>query len=82
MVVPDAKRQFATLDKKMSPEDYNFEHFRTKHYLLDGQGTLTGRGIKPGEMAPDFEAPRVDGGTLRLSELRGRPVLLHFGSIT
>lgn len=66
----------------MGPEEYNYEHFRTKHYLLDGQGTLTGRGIAPGELAPDFEMSTVEGGTLRLSELRGRPALLHFGSPT
>ncbi len=36
----------------------------------------------PGEVAPDFKLPRAGGGTLRLSELRGRPVLLHFGSFT
>lgn len=63
-------------------EEYNFEHFRTRHLATDGLNTLRSKGISPGEEAPDFELPRVDGGTLRLSELRGRPVLLHFGSRT
>jgi hypothetical protein len=39
-------------------------------------------GPKPGELAPDFELPRVGGGSFRLSEHRGRPVLLCSGSIT
>ena len=61
---------------------YNFDHFRTSHLLADVKATLQARGIRPGELAPDFELPRVDGGTLRLSDLRGGPVLLRFGSRT
>ena len=65
-----------------SPEEYNFEHFQRKHLLEDSKATLEKRGIAPGEPAPDFEMPRVGGGHLRLSSLRGRPVILHFGSFT
>ncbi len=75
-----AARQFATLDTKEDLADYNFAHFRTKHLLNDFKRTFTGRGIPPGEPAPDFELPQVGGGALRLSDLRGAPVLLHFGS--
>jgi thioredoxin-dependent peroxiredoxin len=32
----------------------------------------------PGEPAPEFEGPTQDGTTLRLSDLRGRPVALYF----
>lgn len=78
----DARQQFAILDKKVPLNDYNYDHFRTKHFLQDLKRTLTNRGIQPGEIAPDFELPKVGGGTLRLSELRGKPVLLHFGSTT
>jgi len=39
-------------------------------------------GLPLGEAAPDFELPRAEGGSLRLSDLRGRPTLLHFGSFT
>lgn len=31
-----------------------------------------------GQTAPDFELPRAGGGTLRLSALRGKPVVLYF----
>ncbi len=80
MQAPDAAERFATLDEKVSLAEYNYEHFRTKHLLNDGKRTLSDRGIMPGEIAPDFELSQVGGGTLRLSELRGRPIILHFGS--
>ncbi len=78
----DLGQRFAALEEKLGVEDYNYEHFRTKHYVLDVQGTLTARGIKPGELAPDWELVDAMGGSLRLSALRGTPALLHFGSIT
>lgn len=62
--------------------DYNYDHFRAWHLLSDAKATLRARGIRPGELAPDFELPRVDGGTLRLSDLRGGPVYLRFSSRT
>ncbi len=37
-------------------------------------------GLKPGTVAPEFRLPRLDGGELALSELRGRLVLLVFSS--
>ena len=62
--------------------DYNYERFRTKHFLADLRTTLRGGGMRPGETAPDFDLEATSGGRLRLSSLRGSPVLLHFGSIT
>jgi thiol-disulfide isomerase/thioredoxin len=35
-------------------------------------------GPEIGAQAPDFELERINGGTLRLSDLRGRPVLVNF----
>lgn len=78
----DAAQRIGALHGRLAPDEYNYEHFRTKHYLLDAQGTKEARGITPGEEAPDWELPDVRGGTVRLSDLRGAPVLLHFGSIT
>ena len=73
----------ATQGEAASPAaDYNFEHFRFRHVLADALGTITARGIRPGDRAPDFELPRTNGGSLRVSELHDRPVLLHFGSFT
>ena len=39
--------------------------------------------LRAGQPAPDLELPRLDAGTVRLSELwRARPVFLVFGSCT
>ncbi len=82
MLAPSATARFRALEERVPLDEYNFTHFRTKHLLKDGKRTLRKRGIAPGELAPDFELPRVGGGTLRLSDLRGRSVVLHFGSIS
>ena len=66
----------------LSLADYNYEHFRTKHFLADLRTTLRGAGVQPGDEAPDFELEATDGRRVRLSDLRGTPVLLHFGSFT
>jgi peroxiredoxin Q/BCP len=34
--------------------------------------------IEPGQKAPDFELPDQDGNPVKLSELRGRPVVVYF----
>jgi peroxiredoxin Q/BCP len=34
--------------------------------------------VDAGEIAPDFEGPASDGTTVKLSALRGRPVVLYF----
>ena len=78
----DAAERFASMTEKQPLAEYNFEHFRTKHLAYDAQATMRTCGVQPGEPAPDFEMPRVGGGTFRLSAYRGRPVLLHFGSFT
>ena len=75
-------RRFQSLDedKRKSFDEYNYEHFKTKVIIEDGRRTVEARGIKPGEAAHDFELPKVGGGKVRLSDLRGRPTILHFGS--
>jgi peroxiredoxin len=34
--------------------------------------------VAPGELAPDFELKDVQGNRIRLSEFRGKPVILAF----
>lgn len=75
-----ARRRARVLDKRVSLADYNFDHFRRRHLLADVRRTLQTSGIRPGAEAPRFELPRVDGAPVRLGDLRGKPVLLHFGS--
>src|SRR5215208_5222161 len=41
-------------------------------------GTLPSRVGEKGDQAPDFELPDQDGEPVRLSALRGRPVVLYF----
>ncbi len=61
---------------------YNYEHFWLKHFVTDLVHTAKGAGLEPGSEAPDFDLEATDGTRVRLGELRGRPVLLHFGSGT
>ena len=62
--------------------EYNFEHYQAKHLLLALRSTLRSTGIQPGQAAPDFELESTEGERLRLSKLRGKPVVLRFGSFT
>ena len=34
--------------------------------------------VEPGKKAPDFTLPADDGGKIKLSALRGQPVVLYF----
>ena len=60
---------------------YNYPAFS---FGLDGPGieTWLRDGPKPGEPAPAFELPALDGDMVRLSDLLGRPVVIEFGSYT
>lgn len=71
-----------TAQQQRDQADYNYEHFRAKNILTEIAWSGEGKGVQPGSEAPEFELESVDGGRVRLSGLRGRPVLLHFGSIT
>ena len=78
----EVKSRFSLLSTRKTPEEYNFEHFTTLILIEDAKRTFRSDGICAGEIAPDFELEKVGGGTMRLSDLRGKPVLLHFGSYT
>ncbi len=61
--------------------DYNYPHVHPGVFLTDMRLTMTG-GPEPGAPAPDFELASIDGERVRLSQLRGQPVVLIFGSVT
>ncbi len=87
MTEPTVEERFAALPRPLEALDYNFAHFRVEHLARDARDSLRATGIQPGELAPDFTLPVAApsdavGGGLRLSDLRGQPVLLHFGSFT
>jgi hypothetical protein len=82
MQASDTTKLFTKLSERESLDEYNFEHFRAKHLLQDGKRTVVSQGVQPGELAPDFTLPEAGGGSVRLSELRGKPVILHFGSFS
>lgn len=79
---PEVAPRFARLEERQSVAEYNFAHFHTLILIEDVKRTINKVGIAPGVEAPDFELPTAVGGSLRLSELRGRPVVLHFGSLS
>ena len=73
----------ARLVERLDPaHDVNFRHFRPRHMAAELLRTVRTDGVLPGNEAPDFDLEMTDGGRLRLRDLRGRPVLLHFGSYT
>ena len=68
--------------RKLPLETYNFRHFRPRHLWYDAKLTVRASGLAPGQPAPDFELPTTQGDKIRLSDLRGKPVLVRFGSFT
>ena len=61
----------------MKTSDYNYKHFGFWHYSLEHFD-----GPKIGAMAPDFTATTLDNKTMRLSDFRGKIVVLESASIT
>ena len=68
-------------DGPITGDDYNYAAFSLALKPTGLENWLT-EGPKPGETAPDFRLEAVDGTSVRLHELRGRPVVLEFGSYT
>src|SRR5512144_1226455 len=69
----------AQLVERLDPvTDLNYRHFRMRHMVAE----LFRPGLLPGTEAPDFDLEPTEGDRLRLSDLRGLPVLLHLVSYT
>jgi len=62
--------------------EYNYEYYESRHFLSDLARSMRKEGVLPGRESPDFELESTEGNRIRLSHLRGRPVLLHFTSLT
>jgi hypothetical protein len=78
-----AAERSGRLVERLDPlDDFNFRHFRMRHMLAELLRTARSDGVPPGAEAPDFELESTRGDRLRLSDLRGQPVLLHLVSYT
>lgn len=58
--------------------EYNFDVWKPSMAHFDYFKTTT----HAGEPAPAFTLPSLDGDEVSLSKLRGKPVMIEFGSIT
>jgi hypothetical protein len=77
-----AAEQGTDLERHRREREYNYEHFLTGHFLADLRRLVRGEGVRPGQEAPDFELESTNGERVRLSALRGKPVVLRFTSFT
>jgi hypothetical protein len=63
-------------------ERHNYSHFHPRTLGRDARLVMQSKGPMPREPAPDFTLFDIEGRTWTLSELRGKPVVLIFGSGT
>lgn len=66
--------------QQTSSKEYNYDHFRPVVMSDDIKMTVRSIGPHPGDMAPEFALLDTEGRPWYLSELRGQPVVLIFGS--
>jgi cytochrome oxidase Cu insertion factor (SCO1/SenC/PrrC family) len=59
---------------------YNYDAFVRSSAV--GMGAVFRGTVRVGEPAPEFALTALDGTTVRLADLRGKYVVLEFGSIT
>lgn len=64
-------------DTNSAAPAYNYDHFGLEHRSMDHLG-----GVEVGEPAPDFTATRLDGTEVKLSDFRGKPVVVETGSVS
>ena len=62
---------------------YNHDHSRpTPEEDREKRLYFEREALRAGDRAPDFSLPSLDGGEVRPADLRGRPTVIEFGSIT
>ncbi len=61
-------------------EEYNYSAFTRS--TTQGMSTWFRNTVRVGELSPDFTLTALDGTPVRLSDLRGKYVVLEFGAIT
>ena len=68
----------------MSYDDDSDYNYRAFSFAMDdvGIGRWLREGPKPGQAAPEFSLKTLDGSVVSLTDLRGQPVVLEFGSYT
>ena len=62
----------------LTEAEYNYETFTRGGGHTEAFKSI----VHAGEPAIDFTLPSIDGGTVTLSELQGKPVVIEFGAIT
>lgn len=62
-------------------DEYNYQSFDYGSEARELTRWLA-EGPRIGDLAPEFDLTDLDGNSVRLSDLRGRPVVLEFGSYT
>lgn len=72
----------AGAESSVRAAEYNYEHFHPKYFLEDAKLAVGPKGVVPGDLAPDFDLRDTEGRAWRLSELRGKPIVLITGSAT
>lgn len=73
---------FNLMDNRINVHEYNFEHFTRDVLLNEIKGSFKPTSLKAGYPAPDFDLEDTEGKRTILSKLQGKPVLIHFSSLT
>jgi hypothetical protein len=70
----------SAVEQGLIAEQYNYDRFTPSQVVDEIRRTIGAAGLRAGTEAPDFELEQVEGAPVRLSRLRGRPVLMRFVS--